>query len=70
MSILIVYLLLLVHIVLHEAGHAYAMRKAGVRAVEAGLGLAFPPQFSFATRKGFRWTLSVWLPRRVREAAC
>lgn len=62
MSILVLYLALLVQVVLHEAGHMYAMRKAGVRVVEAGLGLmGLPPKLTVTDRTGFRWTLSPWL---------
>lgn len=61
MNIAIVYLFLLAHVVLHEYWHVRAMRGAGVRVVEAGLGLPLPPKFTHTDRRGFRWTISPWL---------
>lgn len=61
MEILFVYVALLIHVVLHERAHAVAMRKAGVRVVEAGLGMNLPPRKVFTDRRGFRWSISPWL---------
>lgn len=61
MKILVVYLLLIAQVVLHEYWHARALRAAGVRVVEAGLGMALPPRYVHTTRSGFRWSVSIWL---------
>lgn len=51
---------LLVHVILHEAAHAYAMRRDGIRITTAGLGLPIWPTLRVRQRN-ITWTLSPWL---------
>lgn len=50
-------------VVAHEAAHAVAFRRAGVRVAEIGFGAPFPPRITLepTPRRPFALALSVWL---------
>lgn len=50
-------------VILHEYGHARAMRKAGHPIIAAGIGLPFHPRLTIKARGKRTWdfTLSIWL---------
>lgn len=56
-------LLLLAHLVVHEAAHALALRRMGGRIEEAGLGLPLRPRkvWPATGRRPFRLSLSPWV---------
>lgn len=53
-------------IIAHEAGHYFAMRRAGVRIVSAGVGFPFPPTFTVYRKRNpdgsvTKFQLSPWV---------
>lgn len=61
MTIAALVVLLLIHIVIHEAAHALAMRRDGVRIITAGLGPPIRPVIRISRWRGINWTISPWL---------
>lgn len=60
--IILAILALLMHLAVHEAAHALALRKSlGGDITEAGLGLPIPPQLRIERPNSWTLTLSPWL---------
>lgn len=56
-------IMFVVMVVLHELGHAFALRRSGIPICEAGLGLAYAPRLVLkpTKRRPFALSLSPWL---------
>lgn len=61
LHILILAAVLLLVVGIHEAGHAVAMRRFGMRPIAAGVGLPLPPVLRLRLSSTFTFTLSPWL---------